>query len=417
MDTKDVFLQALLADIENTKERIPAQKKHPQSIILGCDPHLKNHLSGWIGALIIRTLFNSLNIDEHHLFKWRLENKYIQYLVLTHYYPECMAETYSLSDLYNNYRGYQKVKEMVTEGFFLKATLGYGSGRNGTFDRSDILEKVLANEPEDFGYNEKWILQRFLVFRAEIRIHTFGSDLLQFLSFVTKGEDLSVISGAENFTNSVLQHLPQSILGGSLIAWDIGLTDQGIFKIVEANFTGFHPVYKAGFQTSGYFDDPNFGSINCALFNSYIFKKFNICIADVEHLLLTKYPILHELFFYASLINIQHMNALSNLNYRNVSHILFYITKPFIVDYMLKLYSFFMIKGIAERISIITNSRLYHQIYSTVGKNKGTSIKLEADLYTEEQYDLIRCLNFERKRASCAYRLIRRYPRHNYLIF
>jgi hypothetical protein len=53
--------------------------------------------------------------------------------------------------------------------------------------------------------------------------------------------------------------LPAAVVGNSLCGWDVALTDQGTFIVVEVNFSGFHPVYERGFHCSGFFQDRDWG--------------------------------------------------------------------------------------------------------------------------------------------------------------
>jgi hypothetical protein len=100
---------------------------------------------------------------------------------------------------------------------------------------------------------------------------------------------------------SALDLLPDAMVGGSLLAWDVALTRDGQFVIVEVNFSGFHPVYKRGFHCSGYFHDYNWGACDTARLLNHVARRDDVDV--VVHADAPDYP--EENRFYADVANWQ----------------------------------------------------------------------------------------------------------------
>jgi hypothetical protein len=103
------------------------------------------------------------------------------------------------------------------------------------------------------------------------------------------------------FVQSALDLLPDAMVGGSLLAWDVALTRDGQFVIVEVNFSGFHPVYKRGFHCSGYFHDYNWGACDTARLLNHVARRDDLDV--VVHADAPDYP--EENRFYAEVANWQ----------------------------------------------------------------------------------------------------------------
>lgn len=309
MKKTDNILTKLISDIESASYQKIERKSQNTSFELCSDPDLLLNLSGNIGALIVRSLLKKLNIDEHRVLKWRLDNKNIQYQILNHYAPNCMAETIGLSQILNRKNGIDEIRKLCKQGYFLKAALGDGSGRAQTFDRTDELDEIINANEVVTGNLEKWILQKKLNIRKEFRIHTFGKDVIYGLTYRIQGENSLDNHEAEQFLKEVLDKLPDAILEGTLIGWDIAITTDNDFYVIEGNITGFHPELNRGFQTSGYFGDPYFGSLMSAILNQYFKTTYNISIGSIENSLLISDDFYKELIFYITIIKKEHLKA------------------------------------------------------------------------------------------------------------
>ncbi len=126
-----------------------------------------------------------------------------------------------------------------------------------------------------------------------------------------EGESASGRADAEEFLKLILQKLPDTILLGTLIGWDIGITNNKCF-VIETNITGFHSEFNAGLQTSGYFGDGYHGPIRCAWINTYFRFKYNVSIGSVEKDLLSTDQFYKEFIFYLSIFKNEHFEILQN---------------------------------------------------------------------------------------------------------
>lgn len=352
-------LKTIIRDIEETPFRV-MKKSVAHSFELTAEPILISNLSGWIGAVIVRSILKELTIDEHRIFKWRPENKYNQYLIFTYYAPSCMPHTLSLLELLQYPNWVKRLKKLIKAGYFIKATLGFGSGRTRSFDRTTEIEQILQSYHELPVLKEEWILQRKLKLRQEYRVHTFCQDILFGMTFKSGGpNETNSFAEVQDFTYQILKKLPLSLLADTLIGWDIGITDSGKYYVIEANFTGFHPEYRIGFQTSGYFDEMPFGPILCALLNMYFKQQYGIAIRSIENSLLSKFPFLEEFKYYLSIFKTEHVKTIHQEK-GSIAAVYIYFGKK--TDYlMVKLVSYLQLADWAHSIYIITNRRLQNE--------------------------------------------------------
>jgi hypothetical protein len=311
MEKSDSFLTRLISDFENKNLFIIEKRAESKVFELMSDPFLLDNLSGGVGAYVVRSLLGYLGVDEHQIFRYRLENKYVQYLVFSHYIPDAAAQTFSLSYLLAEENGAAKVSSLCENGYFIKATLGDSSGRKNLFDRTAELDYIIDNYKPEYNDKEKWMVQERLDLREEFRIHSFGHQVIYGLGFRINGSG-SDGQEALAFVESILKVLPDAVVGNSLIGWDIGITNSGKLYIIEANFTGFHPEYERGFQTSGYFQDGTYGPVVCAWLNNYFKNTYNMSIGAVESKLLSQSQFFAEFLFYSSVLTKEHLHILRN---------------------------------------------------------------------------------------------------------
>jgi hypothetical protein len=191
-----------------------------------------------------------------------------------------------------------------TISFFLlnPLFLGDASRVTNTWDKTAEFEAISKLPNTTNGEYESYMLQKKLPLKCEFRVHTFSKEIIPRLTYLMQGNRPNGnFSDAENFVNEVLQKLPGVILQGTLIAWDIALTDDDQYYIIEANFPGFHPEFRKGFQTSGFVDDHRYGAIICAWLNYYFYKTFGISVDAIEDSLFLNYLFYRSFIFYLSL--------------------------------------------------------------------------------------------------------------------
>ena len=394
------FLNLIIRDIEHAHPQIIKKRAEGKTGILSADPSLLSNLSGWIGALLVRAILRLIHIDEDHVFRWRLENKYIQYLVFNYYLSGDLPETFGLTDVLGRAKGVQKMGKLIDEGFFVKATLGDGSGRTRSFDKTGELDDILLHHYQKHYLDEDWILQKKLDLLQEFRIHTFNKEIIYGLTFNTQGTGLANHDGAEEFLRTVLKRLPDTILQGTLIGWDIGLTGHHKYYIIEANFTGFHPIHRRGFQTTGFVDDNIFGPIVSAWLNNYFRARFGVSITAVDDNLLSNFPYLQAFLVYYNLLKNISADLIYSPAKKDFSAVIY--LEEYTDQHLITLIHFFQKVGFAAKYYIISNEISYKVVTALFVMYSSVQVVEEHALFTKERYRLIKQLSYEsRKLASC----------------
>ncbi|WP_158799586.1 hypothetical protein [Pedobacter sp. L105] len=413
MKTISDALEKLVIDIEGTNSQLIEKKIDQQEFELWDDPDLRANLSGNIGAFFVRSFLKQLNVDEHHIFRWRLENKYRQYQLLNYYFPNSMAETIGVSQLLATNNGEQKIRELCESGFFVKATLGDRSGIRNNFDRSNELDEIIRLHQNRTDDLEEWVLQKRLTLTEEFRIHTFSRDLIYGLTYLARGTDRSITIKAEDFVLEILEKLPDTILQGTLIGWDIGITDSNEYYVIEANFTGFHPEFSRGFQTSGYFGDIDYGPIVCAWLNSYFRDQYHISIGSVEKSLLSSDTFYQKFMFYVSLFKDEKLDFLRDkANDNNVSTIV-YLGED-INELLIDLIRYFQVENFKMTYYLITSEKNIPAIMTMYPGN--VNIATTETLVAIDQHRYVNCLSHEKRKVIYCQQLLSAIQAHTYLI-
>jgi hypothetical protein len=404
MTKKVSCLKELIFDIDKAGVTPLLANTVHKTFVLSIDPSLLSDLSGWLGALTVRAMLRQLEIDEHLIFKWRPENKYVQYLLINHYAPGSMPPTLGLSHLLKQDRWVHRFRKLIGSGFFIKATLGFGSGRTKNFDRTSEIEQILNEHEEQPLQNEKWIIQKKLKLKKEFRVHTFGREVLYGMTLMISGAaGADDFKGAQEFTCLILEKLPYSLLEGTLIGWDIGLTGKDKYYALEANFTGFHPEYYTGFQTSGYFEESFCGPIICAWLNAYIRNKYGVSISTVSDDLMMKAPFMEELSWYIPIFTNEHIRSLQQAK-GTVASLYIYLGEK--TDFLIiKLISFMQIANFAQTYYIISPEELQANAKAMF---RGDHVRhiIEHSLFTEKHYRHVQKLNEEQRKRVCLKRAL-----------
>lgn len=415
MKNNNIFLEKLILDIENSTFQIIEKRPENETFELYNDLILLSNLSGNIGAFFIRAILNRLQVSEHHIFKWRLENKYRQYQVLNYYFPNCMPETIGFSQVLNENNKIGKIKEICKNGFFVKATLGHRTGENKNFDQTEDLDKIISSYQENINNEEKWILQKKLNLNEEFRIHSFGDDLIYGLTFIMEGRDSLKSIRAEEFVKEILIKSPKTILQGTLIGWDIGVTDTNEYYVIEANFTGFHPEFHRGFQTSGYFGDTEYGSVSCAWINNYFRNKYHLSIGSIERDLLSSDKFYSEFIFYKSIFNDEYIEVFNNkLQGIETSAIIYLGDETNILT--IRLIEFFWQEEFAREYYIIAGEKYFTTVCDLFLGNDLFKIISEGDLFSNEKHTRLQKLDYETRKKEYCDKVIRIGPRASYFI-
>jgi hypothetical protein len=229
---------------------------------------LRNNLCE--GSFFIRQMYQALNFNEDQPFNWRLEHKLVQFLVLNRYCPDSVPVTRGLG-LQTQYWGPEAIRRKLSEefpgGFWIKEALGCSSRENGKSDRTEeVLGRIesgdLAFDAPASVLDETWIVQEKIPIAVEYRVHSLEDQVLDDLTFwrYKNGDPpLEEARHLNTYVQSILDRMPAAVVANSLCGWDIALTEQGSFIVVEVNFSGFHPVRPRGFHCSGFFQDRKWG--------------------------------------------------------------------------------------------------------------------------------------------------------------
>jgi hypothetical protein len=401
MFTREKKIGELILDIESSSPQKIMQRKKNELVQLWNDPSLLLELSGNIGALFVRFLLRQLNLDESHVFRWRLEDKFRQYQIIDYYSTNSMPETIALSEILFEIDGINKATDLCNNGFFLKSNFGFGSGRNYSYDKTDDLNRIAQLYQFQENIGEQWILQRKLVFNEEFRIHTFGRDVIYGLSFLTEGKTPVRFREAEIFLIDTLKKLPNTLLNGTLIGWDIGITDNDDFIIIEANITGFHPIYYRGFQTSGFFGDNLYGPILCACLNNYFKYKYNVGIGSIDNALLASNMFFQDFVLYDAGFDDKFFDILHHENGdRNVAAIIYFGYTP--IPHLVTLLEYFNMISFASTYYVIISGTLITEIKQLYSHNKFIKVILEESLVDNSRQLVIQQFDFiDRKKFYC----------------
>jgi len=243
---------------------------------------LAEGLGGNRRALPVRQLLRALGFDEARHLQWRMEHKLVQALVLRSWVPDLIPVTCGLGSLARAH-GPRGVRQFLASDFpdcyILKTALGDSSGESEIPDY-DVLGALESAEapPACRILDEKFVAQQRIAIAMEYRVHSLEEDVIEDLTF--RRYDVGSIAGERDgpnaFVTSVLRRLPDGLVGGSLLAWDIASQPSGEYKIVEVNFSGFHPVFKRGFHCSGYFQDKEWGACDTARLLNHVARKDGI---------------------------------------------------------------------------------------------------------------------------------------------
>lgn len=400
-------LKSLIAELESSSAPRIRSEYTVEAIKLKPDPSLLSNLSGSYGALFLRTVLQKLNIDEHHVFRWRVENKYEQYKILNHYIPGCMPKTFGLSRLLNRSVSVQNIKRLFSKGFFLKATLGDASFFTKSWDKTAEFDSICKQPNAINNTYEDFMVQKKLHLKCEYRIHSFGREIIPALTYKVQdkeGTDRRI--EVENFLGVVLKKLPDAILVGTLIAWDIAVTNSERYFVIEANFTGFHPQYRRGFQTTGYVDDPRFGPVICAWLNIYFYQKYGLYLAAIEHSLFTNYPFYSTMIYYMSVLRTEHLVFVKNKKHTCPFFLIIYLgddSNTFVYD----LVKHFLLVDFAQSYQIIIEDEFLPWANERLGMDNKVELCTESSLFTIEQFHVIQQLTSERRKQICCYHLLR----------
>ena len=236
-----------------------------------------------MGTLTVRHVCRLLGFDEHLQFRWRLEHKLIQALVLNHFCPGVMPPTRGL------YRHFAKdigrtTSEAIREqlsAYQVKRTVGYGAPQDSTTDAAEAASAMLSRPdgtPPSL-LDEEWIIQEKVPIVEEFRVHTLEDSVVEDLTSSRHSWRIvrSQRRGPNDFVRSIMERLPNACVANSLCGWDVAETGNGDFRVIEANLGGFYPNYRQGYQASGAFQHRG-GPVVIARLMRFLESKYGVQI-------------------------------------------------------------------------------------------------------------------------------------------
>ena len=252
--------------------RMPRRSADGKAVVLrlGDAEWFRTGNAGGPPIVLARQLFNALGFDEDRLLAWRIEHKLVQALAIERYRSGVMPVTHGLARVAASRaardRGLRRaLGEMFPGGYYAKTALGDMSGGSPDSDRTDALvasaETGAAREVTQLT-DEDAIVQERVAFDREYRVHSFEDRVVPTLSFLRYGGEIVGERDAPNaFVQSVLDALPDGLVGATMLGWDVARVAGGRFAIIEVNVAGHHRYYNPGFQCSGFFHVPGWGRL------------------------------------------------------------------------------------------------------------------------------------------------------------
>lgn len=269
---------------------LPRRRKpltSPPDLRLSAALPLIEGLAGSTRALLVRQLLRALGFDEYRHLQWRVEHKLIQALVLRAYIPEAIPVTCGLDSL-RLAKGIGGLREFLENrfpgGYLIKAALGDSSGEAPARHNPELIfDSPAPPDPSRRALlDENYVVQERLAITTEYRVHSLEEDVIEDLTF--RRYEAGGIAGERDAPNEyvrfLLGRLPDALVGGSLLAWDIALQPSGDFVVIEVNCSGFHPAFKRGFHCSGYFHDQHWGTCDTARLLNYIAREDGVDVTS-----------------------------------------------------------------------------------------------------------------------------------------
>ena len=282
-------LNEYISDLLNTESpqlRIP--RGQIELSLQDCD-HLLDNLRCSIRGILIRRMLELLGCDESYPFKWRLDSKLIQAILVNEFSRDTYPSTVGLGTILQEtdekrVRAY--LQSRFPEGFIIKTNYGCSSSGASILPRTEsVIGKIETGEitipfsphPRD----EEFVVQQRVIVKKEYKVYTFGKNAVPALTFPNNEEtgrkQLSriEIETVNSFVMSVLDSLPDAMTEQSLCGWDVALDTKDNFHIIEINYAGNHPFYKSGFQCGGQFQHPDWSAYYVAQLFMFLETFYN----------------------------------------------------------------------------------------------------------------------------------------------
>jgi hypothetical protein len=233
----------------------------------------------------IRYMMQRIGLNESRLTGLRLEHKLLHNILLRNYCPDAFPTSVGLSEALENGAGEDpadRLAKIFPEGFCIKAALGAGSPRGVVDSRNlSILAEIRSGQlllnSSNTVLEEKWIVQARIDVDVEYRVHTLEDRVISRLTYRYRNTDLELHRAqAEAFVVGVLRRLPAGLIKDSFCGWDIALTKDNRFMVIEINYAGLHTVYRPGYQCSGSLENGPKSPANFALLVAHVQREYGL---------------------------------------------------------------------------------------------------------------------------------------------
>ena len=248
-------------------------------------PRLLKDMRAYDRSFIVRRVLEHLQMDESLAFRFRVDHKLIQGMLLQTFAPSASLAVMGLAEAIRQAPDDDVdafLMDHFPQGYVIKDTYGYNSGRAAVLDSRASLplrEHEARNHYHAKAEEELFFVQERFEAIREYRVHSLGRDVIPTLTYRTEGSVTLMGElerrAANSFVLEMLRSLPAGLVEQSLCAWDIGLSLDNRFKIFEINYTGVHPVYEKGFHCSGNLQSYLDGTLNMARLLHFVQHRYN----------------------------------------------------------------------------------------------------------------------------------------------
>jgi hypothetical protein len=262
----------------NRRIRLPA----PDVQILLGDISLCSNGDIPAGALAVRQICRELGFDDRFPFRWPLDHKLVQALVLDHFCPGSVPVTCGLYRHFSASLGNGDAPAILEalEPYHVKRTDGYGSPREGACREAARAIATAGGRVVSAPTDEQWILQEKLQIVEEYRVNTVEDRVVEDLTFARHSGRIvrDARRQPNEFVTSILERLPNAFVKNSICGWDVATTDSGAFRVVEVNLGGVYSSFRAGYRVSGEFSAPDSGPVAIAKLVRHLEAHYGVTV-------------------------------------------------------------------------------------------------------------------------------------------
>ena len=215
-------------------------------------------------AAVVRQVLDAAGFDERRIFDYRFDHKVAHYAVMREHTRVPMPRSVGFAELAGDARDPRELAVLLERafpaGFVIKPSLGAGSGDEKAFD---VSAEVLASFPriEDSDL-DSYLVQERIAILGEYRVHTVEEEIVDDLILPrhdARPIEVPIRNRLHAFVRECLDSIPDALVYDTMCGWDVADTGEQLI-VIEINYTGFHPEWQPGFQTSGFLQEPPDGT-------------------------------------------------------------------------------------------------------------------------------------------------------------